>query len=370
MIVAVSALSGQEYGSRTYFNNLLPALARNDSSTIYHVYVTRGSTLRDSVPAGKIVFHEVDAWGALGRFLWEQLIMPIEAARIKADIIFNAKNITVLLSPLKRVVAVRNMEPFFFNQYGNNLLHDARSRLRMFFTRVSCRRAAAVIAVSDFARDSIMRNIPGTGGKIVTVYNGNPVSACVRADTGQKKPFLLSASKFVPYANQLNLVEAYALLRKRRALPALIMAGGIHDRAYHRKVVDRVARLGLQDSVLFPGLIERSRFYGLLAACEAFVFPSTLEACPQTLIEAMACLAPIACSASDPMPEICGRAAVYFTPDDPVDIARKIEMVLEQPVKEELKNQCAAQARKFSWELSAQRIARLLADVNAGRPVR
>ena len=92
----------------------------------------------------------------------------------------------------------------------------------------------------------------------------------------------------------------------------------------------------------------------LYSRASGFVFPSTLEACPQTLIEAMSCGVPIAASNAMLMPEICEGAANYFEPMDPYDIAAKIEMLLfDEKLREHFKKTSLKRSKFFDWEKSA-----------------
>ena len=59
-----------------------------------------------------------------------------------------------------------------------------------------------------------------------------------------------------------------------------------------------------------------------------FIFASSCENMPNTLIEAMTVGLPIACSDRGPMPEVLKDAGVYFNPDSPISIAKAIELYL------------------------------------------
>ncbi|HHT9109346.1 MAG TPA: glycosyltransferase, partial [Candidatus Wunengus sp. YC64] len=90
------------------------------------------------------------------------------------------------------------------------------------------------------------------------------------------------------------------------------------------------------------------------------------ENCPNILIEAMACGAPILSSNVEPMPEICQDAAVYFDPFNPQDIAEKIQTVLSNNILlQELKLRSLERVSHFSWEETARKTLRVLEGVNA-----
>ena len=104
------------------------------------------------------------------------------------------------------------------------------------------------------------------------------------------------------------------------------------------------------------------------ADASAFLFPSILEACPQTLIEAMTFGLPIAASISPFMPEICRDAAVYFNPSEPEDIAAKIDMLLtNKTLKENLSEKALARCAFFNWDKTASELIRVFQKVSDSR---
>ena len=58
-----------------------------------------------------------------------------------------------------------------------------------------------------------------------------------------------------------------------------------------------------------------------LARSDLFIFASSCENLPITMLEAMASGIPICCSNRGPMPEVLGREGCYFDPEVPASIA-------------------------------------------------
>lgn len=371
MQIGITTLSGTTYGGITYFRNLIPALAQIDTDNEYHIFVPHNDALPRLVDQANFLFHacSADVTSAWRRLCWEQLVLPLELKKRKIDILFTAKNVSVLLAHCKTVIAIRNMEPFAYQDYQNSLRMNLASFLRFRLSRASLKKADWIIAVSQSSKKQIETLFPHMAKQWDVVYNGNPVRDFVRTTSRscEELPFLLSSSKYVAYANQLNLLQAYALLRRRRGdLPPLWLAGGIHDRRYFKQVQELIRKHGLEASVKILGLVSHDRMMDLYAAAAAFVFPSTLEACPNTLIEAMAWGLPIATSTTEPMPEICQDAAVYFDPFNPEDIAAKMESALfDEPLRGRLRRQALERCRFFNWEKAARETLRVFSKVRA-----
>ena len=302
-----------------------------------------GYPLIEKIRQGNIVFHECVGKNpsVLTRFLWEQTLLPFELARRRIDILFTAKNLNVFFAPCKTVISIRNLEPFAYREYDNDWKLNVVSWIKWQLTTWSVRRADHIVAVSQAVKDRLAARFPEIGKNVSVVYNGNPVpSLGLRLPSpigrGNGEGYIFTASKFVAYANQLNLLRGYAeLLKRRPEAPPLWFAGGVHDKKYFRKVQKFVEDNKLGDRVKFLGLVPHDRLLELMRQARAFVFPSTLESCPHTLIEAMACGVPIVTSTTPPMSEICQEAAFYFNPNDPQDIARAIEEVLDNRDRQE-----------------------------------
>jgi len=365
MNIALSTVSGVTYGGVTYFKNLLPALAKVDTANKYHIYVAKKSPMTALVSQDNFFFHEClgENNSGLQRFVWEQCALPWILRKDKIDVVFTAKNLDIFAARCKTIIAIRNVEPLFYAHYKNHWKLNVVSWFKRVLTRLSINSSDWIIAVSQSTRKALENLSQKAEGKVDVIYNGNPVEKRPSSVGSRKsaRDFLLTSSKFVAYANQSSLIDAYAMLMSRRPeVPLLQIAGGAHDKAYFDRVKKQIRACGLEDGVRLLGLVPHDQLLELYSNALAFVFPSTLEACPQTLIEAMACGVPIAASNVPPMPEICGDAAIYFEPYDPEDIAAKIDLLItNEDLRNELKQQAATRAGFFDWRETAEQLLKV-----------
>ena len=109
----------------------------------------------------------------------------------------------------------------------------------------------------------------------------------------------------------MNLVEAYRQCRDRGLRAPLFVAGGGHDRSYERQLKNRIRKLDLVNNVRFLGYVDSGSMEAGMANARVFVFSSLLEACPNTLLEAMGCGAAIVASATEPNKEVAGQAVAW-----------------------------------------------------------
>jgi glycosyltransferase involved in cell wall biosynthesis len=105
----------------------------------------------------------------------------------------------------------------------------------------------------------------------------------------------------------------------------------------------------------------------LLANADVFVFASSCENMPNTLVEAMAVGLPIACSNRGPMPEVLEDGGVYFDPEAPHSIADALERIITNA---DLRTQVATRAqqlsRQYSWSRCTSETFAFLADIAQG----
>ncbi len=97
----------------------------------------------------------------------------------------------------------------------------------------------------------------------------------------------------------------------------------------------------------------------LYSECEAFIFPSTYEGFGLPVLEALQCAAPVICSNKSSLPEVAGDAAILIDPSDESALVEAIVDLVDHPDRrQELKNLSVRQAARFSWEASAERVAK------------
>jgi len=177
------------------------------------------------------------------------------------------------------------------------------------------------------------------------------------------RPFVMCApGGYEARKNLPGLLAAYALLPAHvRAGHQLVVASRLAD-AQRRELEGHAARHGLTaDELVLTGYVSDAELVALYGAATLFVLPSLHEGFGLPALEAMACGAAVVGSNSTSIPEVIGLDEALFDPACPRSIAARMEAVLVDPaLRERLRVHGRAQARKFSWDQSAQRALRAL----------
>jgi glycosyltransferase involved in cell wall biosynthesis len=77
---------------------------------------------------------------------------------------------------------------------------------------------------------------------------------------------------------------------------------------------------------------------------------------------------PVVTANTTSLPEVVGNAAVLVNPENVFEIMRAIHRVLvDQPLRDKLKQRGYEQTMKFSWENSVQRVIEIYHEAGARR---
>ena len=239
--------------------------------------------------------------------------------------------------------------------------------------------AARIFAVSNFTKLETQKifNIPA--GRIEVVYNAiderllqghaNPADRQLIVERYQVTyPFLLYAGRISPHKNVVRMIEAFSALKteleKDQLFPDLKLIIIGDDVSGNPDLRRTVIRSGVQNDVRFLGFVPIEVLRTFYDAAKIFVFPSLYEGFGLPPLEAMAHGTPVVTSNVSSLPEVVGNAAVLVHPENVFEIMRALHRVLlDQPLRQKMKERSYRQAAKFSWEKSVHRIMDVYQEV-------
>jgi glycosyltransferase involved in cell wall biosynthesis len=360
--VLVNALSAKLGGGQTYLINLFDCLP-DDASL--EIFVLAPNSLKISTNRKNIRRIQLNSIGEnpFIRAVWERIYLPKFVRKLKADVLFCPGGIigATVPSGCKSVTMFRNMIPFDQVQRLKYPLGYMRMRnwlLARLMTR-SMAKADYVICISEFARRVAEENVAGLSGKTVVIPHGiNPIFRVQQHSRPEWLPpadYILYVSILDVYKAQLEVVRAFALVkRKRRTSEKLILTGP--ERPYYaQKVRDEIESLGLQNDVVVTGPVSYETLPSLYRNALINIFASECENCPNIMLEALASGRPLVASCRPPMPEFGGDAAIYFDPSSPQDLADKLLSIIDDPVRlTELSDKAKQRSLRYDWVRAAQ----------------
>jgi glycosyltransferase involved in cell wall biosynthesis len=158
------------------------------------------------------------------------------------------------------------------------------------------------------------------------------------------------------YKHQWNVVEAVSQLRKKDIPIVLDIVGPAYGPAL-RKLTKALNVWDADRSfVRCHGNIAHTELHHLFHKSDGFIFASTCENFPNTLLEAMASGLPIACSNRRPMTDIVGDSCVLFDPLLPQSISEAINMmIVDISLRDRISKSVYEMASDYSWEKCSDR---------------
>jgi glycosyltransferase involved in cell wall biosynthesis len=307
------------------------------------------------------------------RIFWQRYRLSTLAKEARCDLLFVPGG--SYMGDFGSVAAMcRNMLPFEpkeLRRYGCSL-----TRLRLMLLRLAqtqtFKKAAGVIFLSQYARDSVIREIGAAGGDTTIIPHGvdyqfscPPRKQLPIECYSSARPFnVIYVSIVDMYKHQWAVAEAVAQLRNKGIPVALTLVGWAYPRALAR-LQKTVAQIDPSSVfVRYLGHAPYSELAALYRQADLCVFASSCENMPNILLESMASGLPIACSDRGPMPEVLGAAGVYFDPENPDDIAHSLQRMLDSPdLRTKLAQDSFQRAQAFSWRRCAKETFGFLAKV-------
>jgi glycosyltransferase involved in cell wall biosynthesis len=168
------------------------------------------------------------------------------------------------------------------------------------------------------------------------------------------------------------MIEAFSALKteleKEQAFPDLKLIIIGDDVSGNPDLRRTVIRSGVQNDVRFLGFVPIEVLRTFYDGAKIFVFPSLYEGFGLPPLEAMAHGTPVVTSNVSSLPEVVGNAAVLVHPENVFEIMRALHRVLmDQPLREKMKERSYRQVKKFSWEKSVRRIMDVYREVLSAR---
>jgi glycosyltransferase involved in cell wall biosynthesis len=353
----INGLHSKSGGGVTYLNNILPVFGQSAEVDVHLcIHADQKDLLKVDVPG--VTVHEMSFPTGFWKLLWrEQVDVPRLARRIGAAVTFSPANYGPLLAP-NSVILLRNaLNVGFVERRPAKIAYWILLYMATGLSLICSKRA---ITVSEYARTSASGGI--FKNRISIVPHGVDARFTPEPHT-EREDFLLAVSDLYVQKNFNRLLAAIAVLRDTHPNIQLKIAGRALDDDYHAALLRDIERLGLADHVEFLGHVAPDDLLDLYRRCGVFVFPSLVETFGNSLVEAMACGAPVAASNSAAMPEVAGEGALYFNPNDVPDMASVIGSLLDDPVLRRASGQKALErAKLYSWSSTAEKTLTILLD--------
>ncbi|MBC3787412.1 glycosyltransferase family 4 protein [Spirosoma utsteinense] len=287
-------------------------------------------------------------------------IIPYWIKKLNLDIVFFQNFASLWPVSTKKIVCVLDVLFLDFPEFFT------KKELAYFSPmRFLAQRADYLFTISKSEKDRFIKHKLGHDATIGVLYLGinkkfKPLAeytperiAEIELKYNLPERYILSVGRINIRKNLINLVKSLPFL-KDKAISLVIVGKADHKNV---AIAPYIEKYNLQDRIQFTGFVPDEDLYLIYARSTLFCFPSYAEGFGFPPLEAMSCGVPTVVSDRTSLPEICGLAATYVNPDEPEDIADKIDLLLHDDDYYQAKRHLSLlQSADFTWEKATDKI--------------
>lgn len=311
----------------------------------------------------------------LYRMLWIQVNLPKYLKEYNIDVLWSPDAIMNINIPskCKVVISLQNILPFDLRErkrYPLFSLMRMRLYLLKFLQLQSVKKADLAIYVSKYIKNVVEKFIKKKGNSIV-VHHGldneyffNTKRRIIPIEW-LKNEYVLYLSRIHPYKNQIEVLEAWTqLAKKRKTNEKLIFIGGFNYLPYYKELRNKIKLLGMEDYVLCKEEVHHDLLPSLYKGAKAHIWASTCESFGIILLEKMASRKIVFAADTEINREIAGNCVVYFNPFKPKELAELLAKYLDdEDFKNEITGHAYNRTLSFNWKDSADKTWQAILDL-------
>jgi glycosyltransferase involved in cell wall biosynthesis len=372
-IVGVDASRNRSGGAKAHIIGIMSAVDPQELG-IDEVHVWSYSELLSALPDRPWLIKHCPAElsGSMFRQLWWQRFrFPKELRANGCNVLLTTDAGSVCrFSP--SVVMSRDMLSFEPGEIDRYWFSKAWLRLLLlrYMQVSSLRHASGALFLTQYAAE-VIQKFSGQLETVRVIPHGigenfrmqRPTNVAVTRDAAEPLKCVYVSNADL-YKHQWHVIEAIRQLRDdgHNLTIELVGAGGGPASAQVFAAIEKFDPNG-KFATVTPG-VPHHLVPSFLSKADIFIFASSCENMPNTLIEAMACGLPIACSARGPMPEILQNAGEYFDPEKPESIAAAIaKLTSDATARGKFALEAKQLSEHFSWKRCATETLSFLVDI-------
>jgi len=266
----------------------------------------------------------------------------------------------ILPSRSKQTKIVTTIHDLAFMDYPEYFVKN-----NLFVSRIALaeqiKKSDKIITVSNVVKRQLVERFSILDSKIVVVHNGcdapfydysKKEESSVLAAFGINTKYFLYLGTIEPRKNILSLLKAFSRIYKDHDV-VLVIAGKKGWK--YESILRYVKENELAGVVRFTGYVNQTQKQVLMKNAQLFVFPSLYEGFGLPVLEAMSYGVPVITTKGTSMEEITGDCAILVDPYSIDDICKSmLDVVSGKYTGADLAEKAVRQAKKFSWEATAE----------------
>ncbi len=279
-------------------------------------------------------------------------------AKYNADVFVSTDGYLSLRTNVPQLAVMHDLAFLHFKQGINKLEY----KYYTYFFPKYARKAARLVAVSNYTKQDIITQFNINPNKIDVVYNApsigfEPISETQKNEIKQKytneQSYFCYVGAMHPRKNIETLLKAFDAYKSSTQNNFKLVIVG--RKAWQSKSIEETYNnLKYQADIIFTGRVTEGDLYHITAAAYAMVYIPYFEGFGLPIVEAMACNVPVITSNITSMPEVAGDAGVLVSPYDVKQVTdAMIKLTNNQDFYQQKTLASAKRKLDFSWDDSA-----------------
>lgn len=332
LVIASGIYEPEIGGPTTYINFIAPALVKNGWDVKLLTFSKKKHVRTDKNKSFKI--YRITKKGKIG--LLTYFLQLLKTSK-NTDIIFSQGSLLEGIPAyfasklLNKKLIIRIPGDCAWEEARNKGILDSietfqkkkyslKIELKKFLRKFITKQARTIIVPSKYL-SSIVRKWGIPECKIKLISNTAYTKKVKKTKLNIKKPYILTAGRFVPWKNIDVIIRAFEKVRIKN-LKLLIIGEGPQE-----KYLKRIARR----NVIFMSSLKNDVFLNYLQNAEAFILASDYEGLSHTLLEAMSVGTAVIATNIPSNKELIKnkKTGLLFPINDEITLSEKIKIILE-----------------------------------------
>lgn len=267
-----------------------------------------------------------------------------------------------IVKQTKTIVTIHDTIPLI---YPTHYPPGVRGKINFYLQKYSLRSVSAIITDTETSKKDICRFLGVIPDKVHVVYLA-PGEMFRKMDNGKRKMEIKKRfglpDRFAVYLGDVNYNKNIPVLIdacKIAKIPLVICGKqakevGDRDRKLNHPELTHLRSLDW-NNVVTLGFVSDEELVAIFNLASVYVQPSLYEGFGLPVLQAFACGTPVVAAKTQALVEIGNPGCLFVDPNDPEDVAEKIEKIIEDDkLRKQLIETGKVIAKNFSWEKTAK----------------
>lgn len=356
-IIGIDASRNRSGGAVAHMHGILQGFEPNRYS-IDKVHLWAYDELLDSIPNEKWLIKHKFAFensNILVQLIWQKYILPGQLRKHAIKLLFNtdAGSVCRFTPNITLSQDMLSFEPGEIKRYSIWSFQRLRLEILKVVQLKSLKNANTAVFLSKHAQ-KVISGFYQPKSSVIIPHGINKSFDC-RPKTSIKKewqPRIIYVGNTELYKHQWVVLSAVHKLRTKFGINANItFVGG--GKGVSRRIFDDALEKYDKDNefTTFIDFVPNYKLPEIIKQHDIFLFASSCENLPITLLEGMASGLPIFSSDRGPMPDILGESAYYFNPESSDSIAETLgAAIANQPELQKKAMLSYSLSHQYTWE--------------------